>query len=409
MSSISSLPIFKALDDPNFGADFEWSKEFFENSPSGLMQTSWGELVAFSYKDILALSVHPMVSHQGYETQMAAFPPAVIDGSTGLSSVLKAGTFHLQPPQHLPNKNLAMRGLTAKAISHSVADFGETVASLIAKYKDGRTIDFIHDFAEQLLIAYWGKNLGLSEDEVRLILNLSTDFIHAFALRPTEDELLASNRASEIWLLNMPQWLERAEKSGLFPMMRGFTDSYLEIDEDLRSPDRYALMGFTLLDGFHTLGSSFAATVFSMIKGEFQPCEYSDNPDLLANGIVSEAFRIHGPVALTTRQAIEDIQYENLLIPAGSNIYMMWSLANLDPQIFPDPFHYMLARPNAARKLSFGGGPYMCAGRHLAKSLSECLVKEFIKSNVRVEAAGDCKWRAGYTIRELIEFPVKLG
>jgi len=408
MTTIDDLPVLQALDDPTFGENFKWSKELFDRGHRGLMRASWGEPVAVCYKDVLALSVNSLVGHQNIETQLEALPRPVARRDGALAKMLGAGTFHLQPPQLTANKQLITRGLTPKTVASFTDEFGSTVQRLVERSRRIGEIDFIRDFAKPALVAFWGTNLGLSSDEVEEAIHLATDLMAAFSLSATEDEMQLAYRAADGWMSTMPRLLERAERTGSYAIVNGLSAAYEAIDERQRQADRYMLLSQGLFDGFHTLGSGFAATVYGMIEGGFQPIEHCGAPGVFAKGLVSEAFRIHGAVAMTTRQALGDFEYDGLLVPAGTNIHMIWTLANLDPEVFASPFNYVLDRSNASRKLSFGGGPYMCAGRHLAVALSERLVTEFVGKRVQAHSAGSCKWRAGSTIHELTEFPIIL-
>jgi cytochrome P450 len=299
--------------------------------------------------------------------------------------------------------------LTPKAVANFTDEFGSTVQRLIAQARQYGEIDFIKNFAKPAMTSFWGANLGLSSDEVGEAMRLASDLIHAFSLAPTEDQLQLAYQAAQGWLETMPKLIARAERKGSFPIVDGLSAAFEAIDADHRVADQYFLLSSGLFDGFHTLGSGFAATVYGMLESGLQPVAHRASPGTLAKGLVSEAFRIHGAVAMTTREALADFEYDGVQIPRGTNIYMIWSCANLDPDVFEDPFSYVLDRKNAARKLSFGGGPYMCAGRHLVGLLSERLVTEFVEAGVEVSPAGTCKWRTGSTIHELTEFPIILN
>lgn len=409
MLNIDDLPLSEALDNPEFGASFKWTEEFFSSGPSGLMKTSWGEPVALRYKDVLALSVHPLAGHQTLETQLNALPPSVAQRDGALARMLGAGTFHLQPPELNANKALITRGLTPKAVANYADEFGATVQRLIAHARQRGEIDFIKEFAKPALVDFWGTNLGLSSDEVGEAMRLASDLMNAFSLAPTEHEMQLAYQAAQGWLETMPKLLARAERKGSFSIVNGLSSAFEAIEEHQRTPDQYVLLSQGLFDGFHTMGSGFAATVYGMLEGGLQPAAHRASPGVLAKGLVSEAFRIHGAVAMTTREALADFEYDGVRIPRGTNIYMIWSCANLDPEVFADPFKYVIDRKNGSRKLSFGGGPYMCAGRHLVGLLSERLVAEFVEAAVELRPAGTCHWRSGSTIHELTKFPVTLN
>src|SRR5690606_26388378 len=90
------------------------------------------------------------------------------------------------------------------------------------------------------------------------------------------------------------------------------------------------------------------------------------NPALVPNA-VEECLRFEGPIGMTVRVLHEDAVFGGRRIPADSEVLaILWS-ANRDPEVFPDPDRFDVARPNARDHLAFGGGTHLCLGAHLAR------------------------------------------
>jgi cytochrome P450 len=206
----------------------------------------------------------------------------------------------------------------------------------------------------------------------------------------------------------MSAWLARAERSGKYPFIAHLSAANEAIEASLRPADPHGVMAPSFVDGFHTIGSMFASTVFGMIEGDLQPVDYSASPGKFAAGIYSEAARIHAPVAVTARQAVDDFEHDGVFIPRDTSIYMMWLVANRDPEVFEEPLTYKLDRTNGARRFTFGGGPYICAGRNLVRALCEALALELARAGVRVETVGDVRWTSGSVVHELTDLHLKL-
>jgi cytochrome P450 len=84
-----------------------------------------------------------------------------------------------------------------------------------------------------------------------------------------------------------------------------------------------------------------------------------------------ETLRLNSPGAMIGRQAIEDIDYDGLSIPHGTDLILLWLVSGRDPKAFANPNEFVLDRGNRADQYSFGGGPYICGGRNVARIVGE--------------------------------------
>jgi cytochrome P450 len=76
--------------------------------------------------------------------------------------------------------------------------------------------------------------------------------------------------------------------------------------------------------------------------------------------------RYESPVLLTTRVSTKDTVLAEIEIPAGSGATPMLGSANRDPDAHDNPEDFDILR-ESTRHLSFGLGPHMCLGLHLAR------------------------------------------
>ncbi len=79
-----------------------------------------------------------------------------------------------------------------------------------------------------------------------------------------------------------------------------------------------------------------------------------------------EALRWEPPITTVVRRAVRDCELGGLAIPAGTTVSVSVAAANRDPARYPDPDCFDPTRKNIAH-LTFGGGPHLCLGMHLAR------------------------------------------
>lgn len=82
---------------------------------------------------------------------------------------------------------------------------------------------------------------------------------------------------------------------------------------------------------------------------------------------IEEALRWDGPVTSTFRFAVNDVEIDGKVIPAGSMVNVVLGSANRDPRKYDDPDRFDIFRDKTARAVPFASGPHVCIGQHLAR------------------------------------------
>jgi cytochrome P450 len=113
------------------------------------------------------------------------------------------------------------------------------------------------------------------------------------------------------------------------------------------------------------------------------------DPGLLPTA-VNEAFRLEAPLQFVPRGVTRDTELAGVPVPAGSTVIVNLGAANHDPARWEDPDRFDLSRPYQ-QYLSFGYGPHLCIGMHLAKMETESLVRALVRDlpNLRLDPALD--------------------
>lgn len=81
---------------------------------------------------------------------------------------------------------------------------------------------------------------------------------------------------------------------------------------------------------------------------------------------VEEMLRWEPPVSGDMRMTLQDVVVSGVEIPAGEEVRLAISVANRDPDVFPDPDRWDLDR-RPKQHITFGLGRHFCLGAHLAR------------------------------------------
>ena len=107
---------------------------------------------------------------------------------------------------------------------------------------------------------------------------------------------------------------------------------------------------------------------------------------------IEEALR-HSSPSSPPRIALEDIEYNGVLIPKGTHLMFLLNISGRDPRAFEDAMAYAPGRESAKHHLAFGKGAHICLGLHLARYQMEeglHLIAQRVKNP---KVAGEVTWR----------------
>jgi cytochrome P450 len=128
----------------------------------------------------------------------------------------------------------------------------------------------------------------------------------------------------------------------------------------------------------------------------------------LIDSAVEEALRWACPQIHFRRTATEDVELRGQTIHSGDKVVTWYAAANFDPEAFPDPRRFDIARaPN--RHVTFGGGgPHLCLGQWMARLEVRAMIEALSARVERVERAGEVERIRSNFINGIKRAPVVL-
>ena len=160
-----------------------------------------------------------------------------------------------------------------------------------------------------------------------------------------------------------------------------------------------------LMAGHETTANLLGNGLVSLLAQPEQWSRYKTD-EAIDRTTIEELMRYDGPIQMTERITLEDIQLGVARIPKGSMVILCVAAANRDPQTFDDADALDLARdPNP--HLGFGGGAHFCLGAPLARLEARIALRSLAERIPNLTVDTDrLKWRPSFTIRGLRELPL---
>jgi sterol 14-demethylase len=145
--------------------------------------------------------------------------------------------------------------------------------------------------------------------------------------------------------------------------------------EMLRHPDVYAAL-LTELDELYSDGRSVSFHALRQIP--------------LLENVIKETLRLHPPLIILMRMALNDVEVQGQPIPRGQIVATSLAVSNRMPEDFPDPDAFVPHRYDAPREedlvhrwtyIPFGAGRHRCVGAAFAvmqiKAIFSVLLREY--------------------------------
>jgi len=270
-----------------------------------------------------------------------------------------------------------LRRLVAKSFSPRAADrlrpfMREVVNDLVDNVASTGRADIAVDICEPYPIPIICELLGAPREDWQLFSCWAEDVLRIFN----------GNVLEELDIIKRAQGELDEYSRGLIADRRNdprddlITDLIAAEEEgDRLSTDELVMMvDAVIVGGTDTTRNQLGCAVGLLTSHPDQWKLLADEPDL-APRAVEEVMRYFGAVRGTVRFASENIEYRDVLFPAGTIVMTSMAMANRDTSVFVDPGTFDIMRePSGQPQLTFGSGIHYCLGAALARAeLQEAL------------------------------------
>jgi cytochrome P450 len=137
------------------------------------------------------------------------------------------------------------------------------------------------------------------------------------------------------------------------------------------------LIGFCFnlfLGGLDTVSSNISMQFLHLAERPDHQAVLRANPAMIPDAI-EEMIRAYATVA-TSRECIKETRIGEVTVKPGDKVHLATFLAGRDPAAYPNPDEIILDRKPS--HVSFGYGPHLCIGVHLARREMRIAMEEML-------------------------------
>lgn len=339
------------------------------------------------YEDVVAIlrdrRFHSALAYMPANNGGAAM---ATDGPSADGSILT-----MEGPNHARLRRLAAPAFTPKAADRLRPFMREVLNGLVDQFAASGKCELVEDLCEPYPIPIICELLGAPKEDWKLFSDWATDIFRIFNgdFENDAEKIMAASAALMAYVRDLIA--ERRAKPG-DDLLSDFIAA--EEDGDRMSTDELVMMTeAVLMAGTDTTRNQLACSVALFTENPEQWELLRERPELAA-GAVEESMRMLGAVRGTARIASEDVEYRDVVFPAGTVVATSLANANYDEEKFDDPFTFDITREAKTPQMTFGSGIHFCMGANLARAELQEALPLLAQRMPNIGTYADIEWKA---------------
>ncbi len=292
--------------------------------------------------------------------------------------------------------HVRLRRLVAPAFSPRAADrlrpfMRDVVNDLVDSVSAAGAADFAIDICEPYPIPIICELLGAPKSDWQLFSRWANDILEVFSLDLNDKIDLILHTQDELDEYTRALIAERRDRPA-DDLLTALIAAE-EAGDKLTTDELVMMVNAVIVGGTDTTRNQLGCAVALFAEHPEQWKLLGEQPEL-APKAVEEAMRYFGAVRGTVRFASVDIEYRDVLFPAGTFMSVGLAEANRDPDVFDDPtvFNFTTQKGDQPQ-VTFGSGIHYCLGQALARAELQEALPLLARRMPNLQLAGQTEWK----------------
>jgi cytochrome P450 len=310
----------------------------------------------------------------------------------------------MDDPQHRRYRALVTTAFRQKVLATWETDLvAKVVNDLIDRFVDRGHAELVREFTFPYPTQIIAGLLGLPRQDYKRFQRWSIAIL-SFLSKP-EEAIAASQEVKEY----IADILEERRQTPAQDLISDLARAELD-GEHLSDEEIFSFLRLLLPAGVETTFRATGNLLFSLLSHPDQLDAVRADRRLIPQAI-EEALRLETPLLNITRLATKDTEIDGVSIEAGSTVMLMLAAANRDENRHDDPDAFDIFRSDPKPHISFGHGPHMCLGVHLARIEMRVALDHLLDRlpNLRLDPAAVDPHIRGQVFRSPTDLPVLFG
>ena len=328
-------------------------------------------------------------------------------------SYVRRMMLNMDPPEHSRLRKPVQRSFTVRAVARLEEQIAGHVDDILDRTltTPGEVVDFAKDVAADLPLLTLADVLGVPPQDRMLMFDWSNrvigfqdpDYATSSAFDPASGTEMArtalASRPSADAVGRMPDPRSREGMPDLYAYAHLLARekqqspgddvmSILLAQEDAIDVEEFENMFWLFaVAGNETLRNGLPGGMHALLTHPEAQRRLRAEPGLVGPA-VEEMLRWWTPVMVFRRTATKDCEINGQAVAAGQKVVVSFLSANRDPRVFDDPGSFRVDR-GSREHLTFGHGPHLCLGAHLARVQMRTMFTELLRRTTWLEPAGE--------------------
>jgi cytochrome P450 len=268
---------------------------------------------------------------------------------------------------HRRLRHLSAYAFTPRNIGRMEARMVAVVESIVDAALERGEMEVLSELAYPLPRVIICEMLGIPETDAELFSQWTPTITSLVSAGLTSEEIIervfATRAQIHDYFVALIEERRRAPRDG--EILTSLVQA-IEGDDSLTVDEIIDLAVFIMVGAYDTTTYLISNGLNLLLRHPEQLAAVQADPSKI-DGWIEETLRIEPSIAFNTRSVTETFEYDGHRFEPGQMVYFLAFVANRDPDHFPEPHRFDIARANASDHISFGFGPHFCIGAPLAR------------------------------------------
>lgn len=375
--STSGITDFKTKAEHFF--PLPWYKKMLEEHPV-YYHTGTDTWNVFKYEDVKrVLTDYALFSSVRQRTLVSAG-----SGTEEGTIPARLNIHESDPPDHRKIRSLFSAAFTPRSLKAWEPRIEQVVHELIGEMKDKTEIDIVKDFTTPLPIIIMAELLGVPHKDKLLFKKWVDVLFMPFQNENIEEINQQKAEAAQAFFRYLHPFVVEKRTQLSDDIISDLIQAEIE-GETLTNEDIVTITMFILGAGMETTSHLLANSFYSLLYDDPKLYDELRSSINLVPHFVEEMLRYRFHISKMDRTVKEDNNVLGVDLKKGDVVVAWMSAANMDKDVFEDPFTLNIHRKNNVRHQSFGNGPHICLGAPLARMEANKAIQIFIETFSHIE------------------------